>query len=328
MLFKKKLKVLCIGSVGKDIFFPVDSSFSVEKQNSSLCFALGSKVHIKDRFVALGGCACNLAVGLARAGIYSSILSLAGGDSDGDWIKKSLVSEKVDVKKFQQDKNANTDLSVIVVDSESGERTIFVNRDVGEKLKIKEEVFSDFDWVFVGSLYGENLQKNVEIIHDKVKNSHFKLVYNPGQNNITENQKEVHSLLFHTSLLFVNKTEAQQIVKFLKTEISENSLNSEEELLKVLFENMADGMAVILTDGNRGAWCFDGKKNYYEGASTGKILDTTGAGDAFSSGFFSAILLGHSSEKAMKWGMQNSFSVIRYYGAIEGLLKKEAFLKI
>ncbi len=99
MLFKQKQKVLCIGSTGKDIFFPVDSDCNSSQQclvekigcnngPSSLCFQLGSKIHIKDRFIALGGCACNVSVGLSRLGVSTSVFGIVGNGNDGEYHKK------------------------------------------------------------------------------------------------------------------------------------------------------------------------------------------------------------------------------------------------
>ncbi len=235
-------------------------------------------------------------------------------------IIKKLAEEKVNIKNIQVDEKSSTDISVIVVDSESGERTILVNRDVGEKLKINSNIFKNYEWCYVGSLYGNDLEYNVEIINDVVKdNSNLKLVYNPGGSNINNNLEDVKSLLFHASLIFVNKSEACRIAKIFDENVSDDILNSEEKLVELIYKYVGD-VIVVLTNGNKGAWGFAGEKIYYENPSEAEILDTTGAGDAFSSGFFSAIIHGYDIEIAMKWGMKNSHNVIRFYGAHEGLL--------
>lgn len=328
MLFNKKTKVLCIGSAGKDIFFPVDfSNFAekIEKENtfSRICFQLGDKIHIKDRFVALGGCACNVSIGLSRLGISTSVFGIVGNDSDGEHIKQELNKEKINIKSLLVDKKSNTDISVILVDSKSGERTIFVNRDVGEKLEIDSQIFKNHEWCYLGSLYGDNLEKNAKLIHDEIQNNlNLKLAYNPGGSNIDNNPKEVIGLISHASLIFVNKSEASRIARILDINVSNDILSSEENLIKFIY-NKVRNATVVLTNGGKGAWGFDGEKVYYKNPSTDKILDTTGAGDAFTSGFFSAILYGNDVQTAMEWGMRNSHSVIKFYGAIEGLLRLE-----
>ena len=52
-------------------------------------------------------------------------------------------------------------------------------------------------------------------------------------------------------------------------------------------------------------------------------LDRTGAGDAFSSTFTSALANGKSLEDALLWGPINSMSVVQYVGAQKGLLSRE-----
>jgi sugar/nucleoside kinase (ribokinase family) len=53
------------------------------------------------------------------------------------------------------------------------------------------------------------------------------------------------------------------------------------------------------------------------------VADSLGAGDAFASGFIAAHLKGKGLEECLKWGIANSSSVVRYYGAIEGLLRED-----
>jgi len=57
------------------------------------------------------------------------------------------------------------------------------------------------------------------------------------------------------------------------------------------------------------------------------VLDTTGAGDAFNSGFVGALVQGKNIEEAIGWGMANSNSVIQSLGAKNVLLTKSAVQK-
>lgn len=336
MLIKKqKTKVLCIGSAGKDIFFPVDLGDSVnasmdqERLFTKLCFNHGSKIHIKNRFIALGGCASNVSVGLSRLGVSSSILTLVGDDSDGEWIKEIFLNEKVETANLKKSDQANTDISVIVVDSISGERTIFVSRDVGEKLQIEVSAIQNYKWCFMGSLYGDEfLLNNVKNICDGVDELNMKLAYNPGQSNILHNPQEVCDLIKRSTLLFVNKDEGRQIVELLYADLVKEDLNSksEEDLLKMLFQEMGDAVQIVLTNGIKGAWGYDGDEMYYQKASEEKALDATGGGDAFTSGFFATILQEKSMNEAMKMGSKNSKNVIKFYGAQEGLLSDDEIL--
>ncbi len=324
---KVKQKVLCVGSMGKDIFLPVSSASVVNKdkqtaQNKQLCFGYGTKVHIEDRFSALGGCACNVSIGLSRLGIEVTAFGNVGEDFDKDWIVSEMTREGVDVGGIQTIKKAKTDLSIIIVDTHTGERTIFVNRDVGEQLIIKSEDVVGFDWCFVGSLYGSDIKNNMRAIHDAIANSGMQLVYNPGGKNINQDEEIVLDLIHHASLLFVNKEEAQKIVSKFDLLYNEEELQSEEYLMSILKKHMqAESAKVVLTDGLRGAWGYDGQRIYHTKTIDKSVQDTTGAGDAFASGFFAATLYNLTMKQRMQWGSINGDAVVDCYGAQKGLKK-------
>ena len=94
-----------------------------------------------------------------------------------------------------------------------------------------------------------------------------------------------------------------------------------KELL-VALSNQGPKMSVI-TDGGNGAYVFDGVKCLHCGVLPVDAYERTGAGDAFGSGFLSAVIKGKTMEEALVWGTVNSASVIGYVGAQKGLLKEE-----
>ncbi|MEN8252553.1 MAG: carbohydrate kinase family protein, partial [Patescibacteria group bacterium] len=257
---KIQKKVICIGSTGKDIFFPVSSGTVVEtgeKSNKTkqFCFNYGGKVHVEDRFSALGGCACNVSVGLSRLGVDVSALGYVGNDTDGMWIKETLLKEGVKTGDIKFLEEYNTDLSVVIVDANAGERTIFVNRDVGEKLRLVKNDVNGFDWCFIGSLYGDDIEYNMKVVHGELKEKNIKLAYNPGGKNIKQEECVVLDLIHHASIVFVNKSEAREIVSKFNLSYNEEELSQEVKLMSIIKEHMSpeDGI-VVLTHGQKGAW--------------------------------------------------------------------------
>jgi ribokinase len=77
----------------------------------------------------------------------------------------------------------------------------------------------------------------------------------------------------------------------------------------------------VITNGAKGGrvW-IDGKKKEYEGKKYHDVVDTTGAGDAFASGYISALLYGYNYERAIGWGLENAGGILRHVGAKKGLL--------
>jgi len=80
----------------------------------------------------------------------------------------------------------------------------------------------------------------------------------------------------------------------------------------------------VVTDGKNGAAVYEAdQKILAKPALDVPVLETTGAGDAFTSGFLAAMFYEKDLETALDWGLKNSASVIQKIGAIEGLLNYE-----
>ncbi|VVC00488.1 putative sugar kinase [uncultured archaeon] len=54
-----------------------------------------------------------------------------------------------------------------------------------------------------------------------------------------------------------------------------------------------------------------------------KVVDVTGAGDAFGSGFTAAIIKGKGIEEALRWGTANASSVVTMLGTKNILLTEK-----
>ena len=85
--------------------------------------------------------------------------------------------------------------------------------------------------------------------------------------------------------------------------------------------------AAIVTDGNQGAIASDSNETYriglYEDVS---IKDSTGAGDAFGSGFLAAYSGGRSFKESLVFASANSTSVVQKIGSKAGIINKNVKL--
>lgn len=322
-------KVICIGSATKDIFFPTnegvifDTPEDVTAQKK-IAFELGAKYHIAKRYEALGGCSVNVAVGLARLGESVRCQAAIGNDTVGEWIGKQLVKEGITVDEFETITGSASDLSAIIVDEKSGERTIFSNHDASLKFSVKEKYLSDADWVFVSDLSGDWRKKMQSVISAAQKNN-IKIAFNPRQQMLHDDCAYVCQTMAACAALFVNKDEAIEIIssanKKQGMKNDDELLNDEEYLIGEL-KKSGTGV-VVITDGIRGAWGHDGNELLHVDALVVDAVDTTGSGDAFSSGFLGAYIKGKSLEESLKWGIINSSNSVKFYGGQEGLLDVE-----
>jgi ribokinase len=133
---------------------------------------------------------------------------------------------------------------------------------------------------------------------------------NPSEYLVVKGVKELEPILEASNLLIFNKEEAFILSK----------KKTMTEAFKFLITQIKKEGIVVITDGPRGAYAYDGENILYAKPKPVKILETTGAGDAFASGFTAAIIRGGNINAALKSGMIQAESVIRCYGAKNKLL--------
>ncbi len=81
---------------------------------------------------------------------------------------------------------------------------------------------------------------------------------------------------------------------------------------------------VVLTNGAKGSFVRDAQgKVWTRDIIHCPVVEKTGAGDAYASGFLAAYIHGLTIEEAMTWGTKNAASVISYIGGQKGLLTQE-----
>lgn len=314
-------KVICIGAATQDIFFPTSGGVILETPEDitsqrKIAFELGAKFQIEDRFESLGGCAVNQACGLSRLGVSVSCYTVLGNDMTGEWIKKELKKEKINDRLFIEE-NCPSGLSAIVVDRNSGERIIFSNQEANERMKIIPEKLEGAQWISVSDPNGD-WKKILDDVFEAAKKAGAKIAFNPRGTNIQEDAAKVFEMAGSAEVFFVNKDEAIEILAAQNLE--PETLNEEKYLLEKLKKSGAK--IVVVTDGIRGAWATDGGKIIFVQAQARKAVDTTGAGDAFSSGFLAAYIKGKNLEECLKWGTANGGNSVNFYGGVEGLLRE------
>lgn len=321
-------QIICIGSACKDIFFPTSEGKVIETPEDltskvQLAFELGAKYKIEERYEASGGCSANVATGLARLGINAACYSHIGDDYSSQWIKEVLEKNGVDTKLITQEKDCPSDLSAIVINKNNGERVIFSNQKVNGKMEIIPEKIKEAEWYFFGDLHG-NWEDKLDIIFKEAKENNIKIAFNPRQSNIHDNAGKILSLIPKSGILFLNKDEAIELVSKAGN-FDEKNLDNEKFLLQEL--KKLGVKIVAITDGRRGAWGTDGENNFFVEGQEIPAIDSTGAGDAFSSGFLAAYAKDKNLTECLQWGIANSSVVVQFYGGIQGLLDEDKIME-
>ena len=292
-------RVVCLGSVLQDIYM-IDHNDLGEIKT-------GEKLTIDKNSFEVGGGAVNAATNFARHGHETIVISNFGRDSAANAILNFLQNENVDTS-YLNFTRKKTGISVILLDSETGKRTILTCRGASEsfiKLEASDLDLSNPDWLYVTSLNGD--MNTCLRFFEKAKEKDIKIMWNPGMEEIAE-KKKLLGLLQDVDVLILNEKEAKTLIG--------------GEILEELLVKLARYVkTVIITAGARGSIATNGKETYrlaeYE-MKTPK--DTTGAGDAFGAGFLSATLDGKKFKDALIFAAANATSVISYIGAQAGTL--------
>ncbi len=333
-------KVLAIGDSTINVFLQIpenSENINVDAAARTMNFRLGSKTQLQQEVVTVGGNALNVAVGLARQGIAVEFYSIVGGDVDGQRIV-SFSDREIQNSEFRI-QNYNLKLKI--------NKTLGVKTNVGYIVNYKNERFilqdtsvkpysfssTDYrlqttDWLFLSSVGPKYQDFFAEIIELKKKIG-FRLAYNPSSNELARPVETYIETMKNCDALFVNRKEMEKIlnifvgVDLLVDPKSRGSATEDKPgglSLQKLWE--LNKKLVVVTDGRRGSYAFDGKKTYFEPESGAEPIEKTGAGDAYESGFLAEYLKTGDIQKAMKNGTENAGSVIQKIGAVEGLQYK------
>ncbi|NTU69536.1 carbohydrate kinase family protein [bacterium] len=320
----KKIDCVTIGGATRDIIFKTDDySFNLEdKKELYMCFSYGQKIIPSETHFTFGGGALNSAVSMSRLGLNVSSIINAGNHEASSSLVRKMKDEKIDTKMIMTSnkKNDYRGITVLLVDK-GKDHTAILYRGTNDKIMIKDWSFlNKTDWIYVTSLTGDS-DKCLNSLEDKINKSGVKFAWNPGSVQLKKGYSGLKKLIKMTDVFILNKEEAENLA------CSKNK-NLSCTLGDVTSEIKSWGAkAVVVTDGSNGAQvAFDGElvrvKSY-----PAKVSDTTGAGDAFGSTFVAGIIMGMSHENALKLASINSASVVSYFGAQEGLLKKADILK-
>lgn len=304
------VKILTFGAATQDVFLTgraLHARRDVRTREYVEQFPLGAKIDVEAVTFDTGGGATNAAVTFARQGLQVGFVGKIGHDPAGAEVLRVLRREGIATDRVVHDPKLTTGYSTLLV-AGSGERTILTHRGASHDLKAKEIAIRtlEADWFYISSLAG-----NMDLLAKLLKhaNNHgIQVAIDPGNAELAQTKK-LRGLL--------------PLVTVLKA-------NAEE--LRVLFggDNLRDTIVraadacpyVVGTNGPGGSYAAAAGKLYQAGVyQKVKVLDRTGAGDAFGSGFVAALAKGLAIEDALSLGSANATGVVTQIGSKPGILK-------
>lgn len=314
--------IITIGGAVRDIIFYTDEGKVLSTPQDPLCekvvaFEVGAKIYVKKVYLESGGGAHNTAAGFSKLRLKTAAIFRVGKDKEGDDLIKDIKKKGVTTFFVQEDKKTRTGFSCILSLYKKKHHVIFANRGASSKLTMPEVLnLRKTKQIYVSSLSCPNWRQILNRIFSLSKNN-VKIVWNPGSTQLKAGYKELAPYLKKVNVLIMNEDEARELVLSVK-KIKDLSVR---KLLKEIYQTGPE--IVAITVGPCGAYAYNGKKVYYQREMSAKVLNATGAGDAFSAGFVSSLFYNSGDIKtALRWGVANSTSVIKTIGAQKGLLTK------
>lgn len=307
---EKRIHILSVGAAVQDVFLSNSDEFTPINEYKSheqfMKLELGSKADVNRIHFSTGGGATNASVTFARQGLHAVFMGTIGHDPAGIAVLDDLDREGVDSSHVSYSDRYSTGYSVLLL-APNGERTILTYRGASTHYDSKDFNLDDIDvdWMYVSSMAG-NYEVLDTLFHTAKKKS-IKIMFNPGKGELKHPDK-LRSLLQDVEILILNRDEMKSLVHG-------------ETIEELVIHANHYVPVVIVSDGPRGVCATDGKTIIKAGMYRDvRVIDRTGAGDAFGSGFLSQWVKGKSLKDSIVFASANSTSVVQHIGAKTGIL--------
>jgi len=298
-----RFDVVTVGSAMMDAFVETN----LEEKGGIIQVPVGSKILVDDLWYASGGGGTNTAVSFLRLGLKTGFFGRVGNDENSERLLKDLKQEKV--KFLGKVVNEPTGYSV-VLNSREKNRTIFTFRGANENLSFSELKIGSLKtkWIYLASLTNKSLATQLELAVWARRNG-VQLAYNPSNYVILSRKNIVKKILKYCDVLILNEREAADLV-------------GSREIRKIFPKIHGFGPRIAcVTYGKKGNKVSDGNFLFSSRPTSVRVVERTGAGDAFASGFIAGLIrFGGDIERSTQLGSANAESVIQKPGAKNGLL--------
>lgn len=301
----EKQPVVVIGDANVDLVIQMPKESSASKFENS----------INEPTLYGGGSAANVAVAISRLNYPVKFLGSIGDDGYGEYVRGDLINERVDTEGLHTIENSFTPMVIATVQP-NGERMIVVwppERDADLKLEvshINKELIRKAGWLHTSGMC---------------------LRASPVKETILETMRIAKESGIPTSLdlnlrlelwgweddIRLTTEKAIDLADYIFGNAEEEILPlAEEENLEKAILNISNGVkTVIARKGSEGSISTDGKEIIKTGSYPTEVIDTLGAGDAFSGGFITAKMNGETTVEALEWGNALASLMIMQPGA-------------
>lgn len=298
--------IITAGSAALDVFVRAGAESRVHGSHEDLCYHKGEKILIKNIFFLTGGGGTNSAVAFSRLGLKTGFIGAIGNDSNSNIIKKELENEKISF--LGKQKKGNSGYSIILLDRK--DRTILSYKGANNNLELKDINLHSLNtkYLYLSTMLGKSFF-TVKKLAEYAKRKGISTTANISSYEASLGISKLSSFLKNIDILIFNREEAEKLCN------SKNIIHCSNLLLRYIRK------IVVITDGYKPINIFTKRKSFAFPVKKVNPIDTTGAGDAFASGFLYGIIKDKDIMTSLNYGVKESRAVIQAIGAKTALLK-------
>jgi len=277
--------IYVIGQVVYDHIFKVDSLPEPDSARP-----------IKEYKEFFGGGAGNFAMVCSKLNQRVSIISVVGEDFKNSDYERRLKSNEVGLENLKYINGEKTARAFMANDSKNHQISLFYwgAAKFFSKIKIPKLKFREEDLLHISSGYPK--------FNYEIAKKYPKISFDVGQDLVIYNKKDLESIFYNTKFLFFNEFELKKVLE-----------KTDNRNINDLFEYGIE--YVIVSKGSKGSVILTKKEKMRIPALKVKVVDPTGAGDAYRAAFLASFLKGESLRMCGKIAASVASFIIEKDGA-------------
>jgi ribokinase len=268
----KRFDVVGFGALNVDKLFKVNKIAEAEEES-----------FIENCVEACGGSAANTIVALARLTCKVGFVGKVGCDREGDLLLKDFHKEGVDTEGVIRVKRGKSGSVMGFVDKD-GARALCIDSGVNDTIKLSEvntAYVSQARFLHLTSFVGETSFQTQKKLLNALPEA-VKVSFDPGVLYARRGLVQLEPIIKKSYVLMPNVVELEL-------------LTGKKDYCKGADALIGKGVKIVAVKlGGDGCYVTDGRERHLIEAFKVKVVDTTGAGDAFCAGFLYGLLNGKS----------------------------------
>lgn len=304
-----KLDVVGFGALNMDTLYHVNRIAHEDEES-----------YIKDSTESCGGSAANTIVGLSRLGHKTGFIGKVASDREGSLLHNNLQNENINTEGVIVTDNGKSGTVKGFVDK-NGQRALYVDPGVNDCIEEDEVDIKSIDnsrvlhiTSFVGKYDERSIRTQKKVLNEI--SDRLCVSFDPGRLYTERGMEFMYKFLTRTDILLINNLELKLLTGKL-----DNTLYDKVQMVQDASDIQSEyGIDIVVVKmGRKGSYTTCDGESQFTDAFNVSSVDTTGAGDAFNTGFLHGYIQGENISTSALMGNYVASRCVVEHGATDGL---------